>query len=69
MRQQTRGWNIQRRTPASLLDLSKLYNATLRGWWNYYGAFYKTAMRKVFNHFDLKLQRKRSMSPTFKAAT
>lgn len=57
MRQQTRSWNIQRRTPASLLELSKLYNATLRGWWNYYGAFYKTVMRKVFNHFDLKLQR------------
>ena len=57
MRQQTRSWNIQRQTPASLLDLSRQYNATLRGWWNYYGTFYKTVMRKVFNHFDLKLQR------------
>ncbi|WP_421019763.1 group II intron maturase-specific domain-containing protein, partial [Klebsiella pneumoniae] len=50
MRQQTRGWNIQRQTPASLFELSKQYNATLRGWWNYYGTFYRTAMRKVFNH-------------------
>lgn len=57
MRQQTRNWNIQRQTPASLLELSKQYNAILRGWWNYYGAFYKTVMRKVFNHFDLRLQR------------
>jgi hypothetical protein len=57
MRQQTRRWNIQRQTPASLLDLSKRYNATLRGWWNYYGAFYKTTMHKVFDHFDLKLKR------------
>ncbi|NAS90827.1 group II intron reverse transcriptase/maturase, partial [Pseudomonas syringae pv. actinidiae] len=57
MRQRTRSWNIQRQTPASLLELSKQYNAILRGWWNYYGAFYKTVMRKVFNHFDLKLQR------------
>ena len=57
MRQRTRSWNIQRQTPASLLELSKQYNAILQGWWNYYGAFYKTVMRKVFNHFDQKLQR------------
>ncbi len=57
MRQRTRSWNIQRQTPASLLELSKQYNAILCGWWNYYGAFYKTVMRKVFDHFDQKLQR------------
>ncbi len=57
MRQTTRSWNIQRQTPATLLELSKHYNAILRGWWNYYGAFYKTAMRKVFDHFDQKLKR------------
>ncbi|WP_278249286.1 group II intron maturase-specific domain-containing protein, partial [Azotobacter chroococcum] len=44
-----RSWNIQRQTPASLLELSQQYNATLRGWWNYYGTFYKTVMRKVCN--------------------
>ena len=57
MRQRTRSWNIQRQTPGSLFELSTQYNAILRGWWNYYGAFYKTVMHKVFNHFDLKLQR------------
>lgn len=56
MRQKTRSWNIQRQTPATLLDLSKQYNATLRGWWNYYGAFYKREMQKVFYHFDRKLE-------------
>ena len=57
MRQRIRSWNIQRQTPASLKELSQSYNAILHGWWNYYGAFYKTAMRDVFEHFDLKLKR------------
>jgi group II intron reverse transcriptase/maturase len=57
MRQRTRSWNIQRQTTVRIEDLSRAYNAILLGWWNYYGAFYKTAMRKVFDHFDKKLRR------------
>jgi group II intron reverse transcriptase/maturase len=57
MRQRTRSWNIQRQTTVRIEDLSRTYNAILLGWWNYYGAFYKTAMRKVFDHFDKKLRR------------
>lgn len=55
MRQVIRGWKLQRQTPASIEEFSHKYNPVLRGWWQYYGRFYKTEMRKVFNHFDRKL--------------
>lgn len=52
MRQTIRGWHLPRRTPGTLEEFSKRYNPILIGWWNYYGSFYKTELRKVFNHFD-----------------
>lgn len=48
-------WNIHRQTSVSLNELSLRYNATLRGWLNYYGRFYKSAMLKVFGHFERRL--------------
>jgi group II intron reverse transcriptase/maturase len=55
MRQQIRGWRLPRRTLSTLADLSADYDATLRGWWNYYSSFYPSAMSDVFRHFDLAL--------------
>jgi RNA-directed DNA polymerase len=55
MRQQIRSWRLPRRTLSTLADLSVDYDATLRGWWNYYGSFYPSAMSGVFQHFDLAL--------------
>lgn len=57
MRQTVRGWRIHRQTPASLAELAWQYNPTIRGWWNYYGAFYPTAMRDLFQFIDCKLER------------
>lgn len=57
MRQAIRGWNLQRQTPATIEELSRRYNPILRGWWQYYGCFYKTEMRKVFDQLDRKLAR------------
>jgi len=34
---------------------AKRYNATLRGWLDAYGHFYKAAMQRVFGHFDRAL--------------
>ena len=31
-----------------LADLAQQYNPMIRGWWQYYGAFYRTAMRELF---------------------
>jgi RNA-directed DNA polymerase len=56
MRQVVRGWRIPRQTPAMLAELAEQYNSVLRGWLNYYGAFYQTAMRELARHVDRKLE-------------
>jgi preprotein translocase subunit SecG len=56
MRQVVRGWRIYRQTPATLAELAKQCNPAIRGWWNYYGAFYRTAMHKLSRYLDQKLE-------------
>ena len=57
MRRVIRGWRIPRQTPATLPELAEQYNSVLRGWWNYYGAFYQTEMRELSLYIDGKLER------------
>lgn len=57
MRGVIKSWNLQRQTPGTIEELSKAYNPVLTGWWNYYGDFYQTEMRKVYGLVDLKLAR------------
>ncbi len=57
MRQTVRGWRIHRQTPATLAELAQQCNPTIRGWWNYYGTFYQTAMRGLGQYIDRKLVR------------
>jgi RNA-directed DNA polymerase len=57
MQRTIREWGLPKQTPVSLNELAMRYNATLRGWLNYYGHFYKSAMRSVFDHFDQQLLR------------
>jgi group II intron reverse transcriptase/maturase len=52
-----RGWKIPRQTPASIGELASRYNPILRGWLNYYGCFTRSAMYKVFLHFEASLAR------------
>jgi hypothetical protein len=55
MTQRIRRWHLPRQTPGTLAEFSAHYNAVLRGWWNYYGSFYPTALAPVFMRFDLAL--------------
>ncbi len=55
MLQVIKSWQLQRQTPNTIEDLSARYNPVLRGWWNYYGSFYKSAMSRVFYQVDRKL--------------
>lgn len=55
MRQTVRDWKLHRRTPAALAELAQQYNPTIRGWMNYYEAFYKTAMQELYQYLDKKL--------------
>jgi RNA-directed DNA polymerase len=42
-------------TPAALAELAQQYNSTIRGWMNYYEAFYRTEMQKLYQYLDQKL--------------
>src|SRR5206468_2773955 len=57
MRQAVRGWKLHSQTPATLAKLAQQCNPTIQGWWNYYGAFYQTAMRGFFHYIDRTLER------------
>lgn len=57
MRQEMRKWRIQLRSDKSLEDLSRMFNPTIRGWINYYGSFYKSALYPVFRLLDRRLSR------------
>jgi group II intron reverse transcriptase/maturase len=55
MREQIRSWNLNSQTFLSLEQLGAKYNPVLRGWWNYYGRFYKAEMRKLFDYLNQRL--------------
>jgi RNA-directed DNA polymerase len=42
-----REWKLRQKVTLTIEDLSKLYNAKIRGWLNYYGEFYKSAMSSL----------------------
>ncbi|MGC5188746.1 group II intron maturase-specific domain-containing protein [Escherichia coli] len=44
IRQEVRSWGLQNRSDKSLYDLAHMFNAKIRGWIKYYGAFYKSAL-------------------------
>jgi RNA-directed DNA polymerase len=48
-----RSWRIHRSNSMSLEEISRYCNPILRGWINYYGQYYKSALQrvlKIFNH-------------------
>jgi RNA-directed DNA polymerase len=47
-----RRWQLHLKCGATLLELAKWVNPILRGWINYYGKFYRTALRPVLYHFN-----------------
>ena len=57
MRQTMRRWHLHRRSDKSLEDLARMFNPVLRGWINYYGSFYKSALYPTFRHLDRILSR------------
>lgn len=57
MRQTIRSWHLQLRCDKDLRDLSAMFNAVLRGWSNYYGRFYPSALKVVWQHVNGYLAR------------
>ena len=52
MRQKSRRWNLQLRSDKSLEDLSRIFSPIIRGWINYYGSFYKSALYPTLRHLN-----------------
>lgn len=57
MRQTIRRWHLQLKNDKELKDLSLMFNAVLRGWQNYYGRFYGSAMSAIWRHLNIYLTR------------
>ena len=55
IRKTIKGWRMHRQTFTTLEQLAHQYNAILRGWWNYYGSFYKTEMRSLIDYLNQRL--------------
>ena len=55
--QQIRAWHLNRRTGASLSDLARDINAQVRGWINYYGAFYRSELYSLAKRINEHLVR------------
>lgn len=52
MRQTVRGWHLQLMGDKELSDLSNMFGPVLRGWSNYYGRFYPTAMKPLWRQVN-----------------
>ena len=52
-----RSWKLHLRTDLSLNDLARMYNPIIRGWINYYGSYYKSALYRVFHQLACSLIR------------
>jgi len=61
IRAEIRSWHIGKRSDKTLNDLANMFNARVRGWINYYGAFYRSMLYPTLRHLehDLVLWAKR----------
>lgn len=57
MRRTIRSWRIHLMSDKSIEDLSRIFNPVLRGWTNYYGQFYKSALYPIFDQLNCSLKR------------
>ena len=57
IRRVVRRWSLQTRSDKSLQDLSRMFNPFIRGWINYYGCFYKSALYPTLQRIDVYLVR------------
>jgi group II intron reverse transcriptase/maturase len=57
IRQRIAEWRLTSRTSQSLEDLATLTNATVRGWVNYYGRFYRSECQRVLQSLNEALSR------------
>ncbi len=52
-----RSWRLHQRTGQTLTDLAAAINPIIRGWMNYYGTFYRSALYGLFSRINAYLLR------------
>jgi group II intron reverse transcriptase/maturase len=55
--QKVRAWHLNRRSGTDLSGLAEDINPKVRGWINYYGAFYRSALYSLAGHIESHLMR------------
>lgn len=55
IRQDIRRWGLQTRTDKALDDLARMFNPYIRGWINYFGHFYRSALVSTLRRIDIHL--------------
>lgn len=55
--EKSKEWGIHKRTERTLSDISKLCNPVIRGWINYYGKFYRSALDNALRCLDRRVVR------------
>jgi RNA-directed DNA polymerase len=51
-----RSWHLQLMNEKSLTDIANMFNAVIRGWFNYYGKFYNSAMYSIGHHINVSVK-------------
>lgn len=54
---EVRSWRLHRRINSTLTDLAETINPIVRGWMNYYGAFYRSALYPLLTRINTYLVR------------
>lgn len=54
---EVRSWRLHRRTGQSLIGIARDINPVVRGWMEYYGAFYRSAMYPLLSRINAYLMR------------
>ncbi len=57
MSREVRRWRLHLRTGHTLADLARMINPIVRGWMQYYGAFYRTALDPLLRRINAYLVR------------
>jgi RNA-directed DNA polymerase len=55
IRDTIRSWNLPRRSDKAIEDLSRMFNPIIRGWLQYYGRYYRSALYPAMRALDRDL--------------